>query len=452
MTRWAAALLLIPSIAVGAEIQVDGAYQARARLADTLSLNRQIEESEGFSWYMDHRLWIRPKIWISQDVGVFADILALDNVRWGQQQVPYEDPLTGEPIQLVFSDDVRSPLEDGEIESTRVDLTLWRAWAEAHTKIGTFKIGRQPLHWGLGIWQNAGTGINQEYGDTADRVSWELLIQDIWLRAAFDIHTDGLVNQTDEIWAFNAAIGYSTERLFGGLQYQYRRSNVSGATFDLHTFDAALDLEFGPLDVDGEFVFQLGNGDLEGGLDDVSLFTGGGALRLGYEIDRFQVNAEFGYATGDGDPNDTTINQFTFDRDYNVGFLMFEQPMPVLQSSIPGEARSGQVVQLGNAISNTFYLRPSASIRALPGFFVDAQVMAAFSAYLPQEANDADRAGLYGVETDIGLRYEALDRLELVGTLGIFAPGNYFTNFADDTFSGFSETAVGGQFIVRARF
>jgi hypothetical protein len=53
----ALAALLLSADAVAAEVQIEGFYQMRGRLFDTLSLNREITGTEGLSWYVQHRLW-----------------------------------------------------------------------------------------------------------------------------------------------------------------------------------------------------------------------------------------------------------------------------------------------------------------------------------------------------------------------------------------------------------
>ncbi|MCB9665054.1 MAG: porin [Alphaproteobacteria bacterium] len=452
-----AALLLSSAPAAAADIQIDGAYQTWARLYDTLSLNRELAEAEGMSWSMQHRLWLRPKFFPSERIGLYLDVLALDNVRWGDQQVTFFDPVARADVPGLFVDDLRPPVSEDDPTSSRFDVTLWRAWAEVHTGIGTFRVGRQPLHWGMGIWQNDGLGIApmglvKHYGDTADRVSWEHLIQDVWVRLAFDLHTAGLVNDTDTTYAVNVAGAYRSERIFGGLQFQYRRSNAIDSQFDLFTFDAALDLRFGIVRIETEAVFQLGNGDLAGGLNDVDLFAAGGAFDASLELDKLQIHAEVGWATGDDDPNDDRIRTFAFDRDYNVGIFLFEQPMPVLRSDVPGQARDGSIVQVGDAVSNAVYFRPRISYEAIQGLHLDAQFLAGLNARASDEAINEGRGGPLGYEIDVGLRYDGLDHLQVGGLLGVFLPDRHILSYADEDRSGFGAPAVGGQLYLRAFF
>ncbi len=443
--------LLAAGSAQAAEVRFDGAYQARARMYDTLSLDRSYEASEEFSWIMQHRLWLRPKLYVSDAVAAFVDIKALDNVAWGSERNSWLDPVTQTPVAGLFSDELIAPQNDSD--TPPVDITLWHAWAETRTKYGTFKVGRMPLDWGLGVWQNDGLEVNQEYGDSADRVSWEHVISSVWVRAAFDLNTAGLVNQSDETWSLNLAGAYRTERQEGGLQFQYRRSNASGEQFDLFTLDGAVDLHFGFIGVAAEGVFQFGNGDLPGGFNDVRYFGAGGAADVSLELEKFDVHVHFAWATGDKTPADGDVRGFSLDRDYNVGMFLFEQPMPVLRSTVPGEARSYAVTQTGDSVSNAIVLRPTFAYQAVRGLWIDASVAAGWRAAAAQTLIDQARGGHVGVEVQAGLRWLGTEHLELWGHAGLFVPGQVYGNFADETFTnGFREIAGGGQILTRVHF
>lgn len=450
----AAAIFLAHAPAFAAEVQVEGFYQMRGRLYDTLSLDRDIAASEGLSWYVQHRLWLRPKLLVSDRVALMVDVRALDRVYWGDQ--PVFDPirvLDAPPDIESLSDDLQPPGFDADDTRRRLDVQLWRAWGEVRTNFGTFKFGRQPLHWGLGLWQNDGLASNTDHGDSADRISYEHKIQDIWFRVAADVNAEGLVNEADDTTSFNVAAAYRTERAEGGIQYQFRRR--SGANrFDVHTVDGAFDLAFGPIGVAGEVVGQFGGGDLSDGVTGVKLASVGAVVDLGVKLEKIRAGVEAGLASGDGNPDDAKLSTFTFDRDYNVGFLMFEQPMPVLQA--PAEAntsdgRSREVTLTGDAVSNAMYLKPRFAYRLVPGLWAEASLLAARTMKVPETVKTAGRRS-YGFEIDAGVRYTGLEHLEVGATFGAFIPGTFYRNFQDDTYQGFRAPVFGGQLLTRIRF
>ncbi len=455
-------LLLAGSPAGAAEVQFDGFYQMRARLFDTLSLDREIASSEELTWYVQHRLWLRPKFYLSDQVALFAEIRALDNVTWGDGVIQSDLSVPDGPIPIeLLSDDLQAGTTSVDGSRTPIPITLSRAWGEVHTKIGTFSFGRQPLHWGLGVWQNDGLGYNMDHGDSADRIAFETLIQrSIWLRLAADIHTEGLIHSTDDTTSFSLAAAYRTERMEGGLQFMYRhRSTEETATanatnFDLFVLDGAFDLAFGPVGLAGEVVAQFGNGDLLNGADDVNLTAVGAVVDAGVHLEKLKAGVELGLATGDADPADNKIRAFTFDRDFNTGFILFEQPMPSLAPAAANQTegeRSLESALTTDALSNALFLRPRVAYRPVPGLWVEASLMTARAAKLPDRYRNPDRR-TYGHEIDISARYEGIDHFSVQGTFGTFIPGKFFTNYQDETFTGFKAPVFGGQLVGRIEF
>ena len=52
-----------------------------------------------------------------------------------------------------------------------------------------------------------------------------------------------------------------------------------------------------------------------------------GVAMLGMRDDTIQVGLSSGFATGDGDPNDDTMADFSFDRNFDVGMVLFDEVM-----------------------------------------------------------------------------------------------------------------------------
>lgn len=445
-----AAMMFAASLPAGAaEVQFEGFYQMRGRLFDTLSL-RRTGDTEGMSAYMQHRLWLRPKFFVTDQVAMIAEVRGLDGVLWGNRAITLSDPIGDTTL---FSDQLSAPVSEVDAAAVLSDFTLWRAWGEVDTRIGTFKFGRQPIHWGKGIWQNDGLGSNMDYGDSADRLSWEHLISNVWLRAGVDINVSNLINEQDNTTSYHISAAYRTERMEGGLQLMYRRSVLGDEAFDLFIIDGAFDLEFGPIDLEGEVVAQLGGGALEN-IPELRVTRIGAVIDAGLNLPKWRVRVEAGLATGDGQ-EDTSQRTFTFDRDYNIGLFMFEQPMPVLQSAVASEENGGRndaVVLTGNAVRNVLYLKPSFAYQPINQLWVRGSFLAARSMKVTQELVDADRRS-YGYEINIGADYEALDHFSIGGTFGVFVPGSYYRNYENDTYSTlFNRTAFGGQLLGRIEF
>lgn len=447
------ALLLASAPALAAEVELEGSFQARGRLFDSLSLTDAEEAGlpEGSTLYVEHRLWLRPRILVSRDVRLTLDVKGLDNVAWGDRPVV---PTTY-TNEVVTQDGLTAPVSVNDPAAALKDFTLWRAWADIDTDLGRLSFGRMPLHWGMGIWQNDGMGLNAEAGDTADRVQFETLMQDtVFVRAALDTHAENYLNEADDTYAASVAVAYRSESLVLGGQAHYRHTDVlEGEALDLVTLDAAAEADLGKLSASLELIAQFGGGDLPTGLDDVNVSGFGAAVDAQLDVDPWNLRVQAGFASGDGDDTDARVKTFSFDRDYNLGIMLFEQPMPIFRTAAPNATngnRDYDQVLLGGSVANALYLKPTVSRRLVDGLDLKASVLLARAAALPERF--VDRAG-YGTEVLGGVHWTGVDAFELDARAGVFLPGTYFRNFTDDgVIEGFRKTAFGAQVTGRVRF
>lgn len=429
------------------EVEFDGWYRARMRAYDTLSLDRAHPESEGLTWYAQHRLWLKPKFLITDDVSAFVEIRGLDGVVWGDQPFVYTSPVEGE---LSYDERaVTSPTSTADASDALRDITIWRAWGEARTPIGTFSFGRMPLHWGEGIWLNDGLCDTCDWGDTADRVRWEYLVQDqIWVSAAVNIDTEGFVNDTDDTTAYDLSFAYRTEQFESGLWATWSRTPIR--EFDLLTLDAAVSAELGRISAGAEVVGQFGGGNLAGGLDDTNIMTVGAVLRAELDASPWKLSVEGGFASGDGNNSDSRLRTHTFDRDHTVGIIMFEQPMPLLAADSPTDTngnRNTEYVLTGEAVSNAMYAKPTFGRELYKGLALEQSILGARVAKVPDSFGSRRS---YGLEFDTSLVYRGVEHFEAGATFGAFLPGTYYrdlelgaqgvgefeANFDDPVFAG----------------
>ncbi|TVQ94118.1 MAG: hypothetical protein EA397_03140 [Deltaproteobacteria bacterium] len=466
MNRARLALLIglaVPSAYAG-EVQFEGFYRARGRAFSSLSIDTSIPGAEGPSAWVQHRFWLQPRFVVNDKVAVYSEIRALDGVAWGQAPRAEEAPqfwrdqafdggLDGLP--LAFTDDLRAPSVNPMDGLPRgvPDISIWRVWAEVHGSTGTWRFGRMPIHWGMGIWQNDGLGLNADYGDSADRVQWERSFSDIFVRVAGEVDAFGLANpQMRDMAGANAAVAYRGERLEIGLNSQVKHAfpqAVGTSTIDdftLLTASAAFDAELGNLRVGAELVARVGQGALSETLDDVTVQAFGGVLAGQLSTNKFIASVEGGFATGDNDGSDTRLTTFAFDRDYNVGLIMFEQPMPIVRTG--AGVRDLSQALTGNGVSNAFFGRLHGSYLLPHGLSAEVTVVTARTFQRPEDLRDQV---FYGVEVDLGMKYRATEKLDLLGTSALFVPGNYYTN-ASTFQNGLSGLVIGGQVLARVHF
>ncbi|MBX2796629.1 MAG: hypothetical protein KTR31_03135 [Myxococcales bacterium] len=454
-------LCLTSGSASAAEVQFEGFYRARARALDTLSLDRENAQSEGLAAYVQHRLWLRPRFVLSDQVALFADIRALDGVAWGRQPSSYDD-FTGS-LSPVFEYGLQPPTTDADDTSPPLDLSLWRAWGEIHTEVGRFTFGRVPLHWGLGLWLNDGVSVDPmfaDHGDTTDRLMWEYLLQDqIYVRAAIDIPVQRFIGFEDDTMSYQVSAAYRTEDITAGVLVQYDRTSRRDELepLNIFTIDAAADITLGRLHGAAEVVGHFGGGDLEAGLENSNITALGAALHADLELDAFTASVRGGLATGDGTPNDLQLRTYTFDRDYSVGMFLFEHPLPTLaepQSAAndDNQGRDFTSTRSGTAISNALFIKPTISREIVDGLYGRVSWLGARTAKGDNvTANNAS----YGNEFQLGASYAGIDHLELDAQLGVFLPGTFYsidTTEAPFANTGFDDTVVGFQLAGRIRF
>jgi uncharacterized protein (TIGR04551 family) len=113
------------------------------------------------------RLRVDPTFNVSEQVRVRAEIDFLDNVVLGSTP-------TGRDYNQFsfFSGSQVSPVAGVNWFSNAVSVK--RAWGEVQTPVGMLSFGRMPADWGMGIYYNAGGGIDQDFGDNVDRIQFTI--------------------------------------------------------------------------------------------------------------------------------------------------------------------------------------------------------------------------------------------------------------------------------------
>jgi hypothetical protein len=439
-------LLLAPLAAQAVEVDFEGFYRARARAYSSLSFDPAAADAEGLAAYVQHRVFLRPRFIVSENVSMFMDVRALDGVSWGDTPAPPVDVVSGATDPIALSDVLDPPTGEG---AALRDLSLWRAWAEVRHGDHSVRFGRMPLHWGSGVWWNDGLGLVSDYGDSADRVQWEGLFGDVYASLAVDVNAEGLVGAGDDTTAFNGMAAYRSETITAGAALQLR--HTPAPNLQVFTVDAAVDAEIGKFELHAEGVAHFGGGDLDTGVNDVRIASGGGVVEASLELDLGTVTLSGGLATGDQDPNDATITTFSFDRDYNVGVILFEQALPTLAASLPTAGNGGRDTSqalLGGRVQNAIFVRPSVRRTIAEKVEVEAAVLWARAASAPSGSAFEGRR-TYGTEVDLTGRWVGTEHLDLGLTGALFVPGDWFTEYADRELS---RPILGGQLTGRVRF
>ncbi|HJN72691.1 MAG TPA: hypothetical protein QGF58_02040 [Myxococcota bacterium] len=447
-------LLTLLTTASAAEVEFHGHYRARGLIYDSLSLSEDNPNLLGRTSFVDHRLRLSPAIHASSRVGVFAQIDMLPLTVWGDSTNTWTDPVTGDAIAMAYADGVAPYGDAADGTSYLRNIQLTRAYADVYTEYGRVRFGRMPIDWGAGVLFDDGNDPLDEYGDTGDRLQFTTRVGPVYVMGAYELINEGLLDRDELEDAMNAAdlaVAWQTETLGVGL---YNRLRFQGSPqFRAYNGSVWAHVEMGPANVDAEIVGVFGRGDLDTGVNDIQIMAAGGVIEGSIDIDKIYGGLQFGLATGDTDPNDNVLRTFTFDRDYNIALMMFEEPMPVLAPAVINDANGGRdldAVRTGDGISNALFLRPHIGYHLRPDLSADLAYIGARALQLPED-EQADRG--YGQEFDLSLTYSPFEHFSATGTAGAFLPGPYYENYEHETLGGdFDAPSFGGRLVLTAEF
>jgi hypothetical protein len=456
---FAAALLLLaaPLSARAAEVTWDGMYRLRGEAFNNLSLSEVNPNAEGAQWSMDQRLRLQPNFLLSDRVSVHTQLDVLPFVRWGQAPSTRIDALTGESVPVEFADAVTPPLTaDGAVTPANIGVT--RLWAEVETPVGVVKFGRMPFEWGTGMVWNAGNRDIDEFGDTTDRVTFTARAQQVFLMAGFENRSEGYVAQPDDFRSALASVAWATETAaVGGLvNYRWRRVQdeaTGDGRFNTVVADLFGEAKLGHADIKMEFAGFFGGGDTAAGANDARLSQFGGNVQVGLAPDKLRAGLIAGFATGDADLADNTTKTFTYDPDFNLSLLLFEEPLPTLAAAVPTTANDGRTLaaaRTGQALSNAIFLRPRVGYQVHPTLALD---LAWLGAQQAKQVPGSPTGRSYGSEFNLDATYAPFPHFSLRATGALFLPGKHFTDFESDTLGGdFNRSTVAGRLLGTVTF
>lgn len=120
--------------------------------------------------FNQQRLRIEPILKINDNLSIHSSLDVLDNIISGtteSKKIDFLSPIVG-TIQLPGAGGALG-VTGGQAGENKT-LNIRRVYMDILTPGGKFRIGRQPSHFGLGIFQNDGNGLNDDFGDTSDRI------------------------------------------------------------------------------------------------------------------------------------------------------------------------------------------------------------------------------------------------------------------------------------------
>ncbi|MBX3182017.1 MAG: hypothetical protein KIT72_10835 [Polyangiaceae bacterium] len=489
--------------------QIRGEYQLRLTGLSEVPLRplgRDGADHLGQTLRLTHWLRITPRFMFKDDLELVGQIDVPRGFVAGQPTIDVgaaEEPL-----------DERFPLEVAP-------RWLYLSW---NSPIGLVRVGQQPSHWGLGLLANDGDHprLFGDYrgGSIVERILFATrpLGKDSGLTIALAgdlVFKDRTASLTDDERAWQGVLAVSyTDRPDAapgehagnelGLYGVYRHQTRSGEALPGRDFDETLEVVV--IDSTGRFNAEIpgGAGHVYGAYE-VAVMLGstnqvrsraqaisgerekirasGGAAQLGAVITRgadqarygaWVMQLEWGWASGDADPNDGTTRRFSFDPNHTIGLLMFSEALhwktaragtqaadPRLSARV---APGADLLPSDGAVFGATYLNPTlvyrparatdfkfgAVIAQTTADFVDPVQVTTEGRFVNYDGGPAASHDL-GLELDLGVEHRlALDHgmaLELGAQGGVLFPGRALAGPSGDLRTQYLGVArVGLQF------
>ena len=419
--------------------------------------------------YYEHRLRLNPELRIGEKAWVRAQIDAPD------------DQYFGNPGLTAFSE---------TNDSSDLNIKVKRAYGEATLPFlgGRISVGRMGFDWGRGILFNSGDRKvdwgDSHYGDNYDQVMVDLRPRgegsDIHLMAAASKLSEGDLEywynqKNDDLDRYLLAAQYRTDFLKGGLLLaELHQSAITPSlipvnsdgnrpstgtntlTADLH---GKIDLVI--LRMELELVYRYG--ETKG----MSLMNGetfsitypqrymhqfGWVYEVGLKIDPLDDFAlEFGGADGDSAPDDSDMTAFTFDPNYQVSLLLFQEVLR-RDRDMQSQALTGTLDNFGlnadqqknvqaiwqaryqtkGAVTNAFYVKPTFKVKPLDDLTVTLSYLWARARVGIDRFGDGKARYGLGSEFDLGAEYRLVENATIGIQAGYLISGNYFDYRGDN--------------------
>ncbi|MCB0407199.1 MAG: hypothetical protein KDD34_03280 [Bdellovibrionales bacterium] len=322
---------------------------------------------------------------------------------------------------------------------------------------GQLLVGRVPIHFGLGMYHNAGMGLFDHWYDNRDMVGYKIIMGNMWFLPMMAKVNEGELNYNRDITDFLFHFQYDNpeSEIEMGLFWQIRKagsaggndgplvdpsgSNYWGAGATVASIDSENINLYVKKDTDRwmlglEAGFQKGDiGVIDGNGSKVTQSGFGLAFEAAYrpEEGKSDFGLKAGIASGDDRSTTNEYEGYLFDRNYNIGFLMMNHTLgqaDFMNTSINGGGpKSGENSEVDvETVSNVLYLAPSMTYHWSEKW--SSQFMLV-TGWLQQNTNsylNNQTSKDLGYELDLSLTFLPKKGITWVNEIGLLMPGDAF--------------------------
>lgn len=296
--------LFASSILSAQELENSGYFRTRIKYSH--------EDKVSSSEYLESRFRWEPELKITEDISILMQ-MDVDGI-WGAHKSAF----------------------DIDSEVNALDFKFNRAWLKYMTRVGLLEIGRMPSDWGLGIFTNDGNGFDDLFGDNYDGDTFDRVLfgtkpfgreSPLTTALIFDVVSTGKPEDIkDDVNEIILALIYSEPWGIAGVYGGYRPQISTGT--EAYFGDLYLKFTLYDFTFESESVYVHGHSralQTSQNQGKYIIDQAGSAGRLSYSGKFIEPTIEIGFASGDNNPLNRHVTNFTFHRDYNVGLILYEQ-------------------------------------------------------------------------------------------------------------------------------
>ena len=423
-----------------------GNYSSEANYFSGVDLGNS---SDGDKSYINHHLFLQPEVILYSGLSIKG---AFDIINSGSDTLPSSQRvgqiLGGGLIgsgKIVDQDPV---FIDRIIERNR-GLNINEAYLEyAHTA-GTLIVGRFPLHFGLGAFYNEGHDVFDHWFTNRDGFAYDFQFGNLFFKPMFSFISDSLQTDGGRIIEYGLEFHFKVPDtgldlgamvLQRGVTAEANQNSTLGATqgaarpifLSLFYERTAKNYRYG-----FEGFFQTGDIGEDASGDNVSIDGLGIALEGEFKLGKWDLSAKAGYASGD-DPTDTDYSAVAFNRNYNLGLILFNHPLGTgtydpTQTNARGRVAGNDPANFvasqtadTDAISNTLYFAPSFNYNFNDAWALDTTLVFAWLAETAILPSGNEVSSYLGSELDLTLTYNLTKNILFNGTFAFLLPGAAF--------------------------
>lgn len=444
-----AALVWLVSSMAWADIEWSGTYRIEGNFIKNSELDgRNREKAYGL-----HHLVLKPKIIAADGLNIYGRFDVLNSEAYSNSQLGQifghgvRDSSTA--VNATTGDDDSNVLSQRQSSET---LQVNHLYLTLTQEFGALIAGRAPIHFGLGMFHNAGEGLFDHWFDTRDMVGYKMVMGNIFFMPMVAKVNEGNLHESDDVTDLMVQLEYDNPEtdIRMGVFFQKRDTNPSGndtsdivdgsptATREEYSVQntnlfVLKDTDTYRIGVEGGF--QSGKTGLDTG-SNVSMSGFGLALEYEYRAKNslWKYGVKAGHATGDDPATIGKFEGYVFDKNYDVAFLLFNHPLGqedfFRTSSFGGSNKpyndTNAVINSPDteAISNVSYLSPYIKYQWSDQWQIFSSLTTGYLGTSPLAGEDVDKS--LGYELDFSLNFVPNKKVKWMNQIGLFMPGAAF--------------------------